>query len=327
MRSSTRSLGGRLIATLQSDWHGNPAGSIIAYSIPDVLAGKPPAIERVLAPTKAQAVEQVASSKSLLWVKMLDDVSGRLVSLARRDDGNWTQTPVALPGSSTVHLDATGDLDDQAFATVEGFLTPPALYAIRPGATPGVIDRLPARFDATKMTVEQRFATSKDGTRIPYFLVRKRGADSPVPALIHAYGGFRLAQTPTYLVDQPYRSGPAGLFWVEEGNAFVLANIRGGGEYGPRWHEATMREKHQNAFDDLAAVAEDPCSNRRFAKGTYRHLRPLERRSPHRRIDRAASRSLRRGDHRLSADRHEALFAFAPGRILDRRIWRPGQTR
>ncbi len=250
-------LDGRLIATLQSDWRGNQAGSIIAYSIPDVLAGKTPAIERVLVPTRAQAVEQVATSKSMLWVKMLDDVSGKLVSLTRGDDGNWTQTPVALPGSSTVHLDATGDADDRAFATVEGFLTPPALYAIRPRTTPSVIDRLPARFDATQMTVEQRFATSKDGTRIPYFLVRKRGADGPVPALIHAYGGFRLAQTPTYLVDQPYRSGPAGLFWVEEGNAFVLANIRGGGEYGPRWHEATMRENHQNALDDLAAVAED----------------------------------------------------------------------
>src|SRR3546814_15620909 len=101
------------------------------------------------------------------------------------------------------------------------------------------------------MTVEKRFATSKDGTKIPYFLARKAGATGPVPALIHAYGGFRAAQTPGYLTGQPYRAGPLGLFWVEDGNAYVLANIRGGGEYGPAWHQAALREKRQNSFDDL----------------------------------------------------------------------------
>src|SRR3546814_1947996 len=107
------------------------------------------------------------------------------------------------------------------------------------------------------MTVEKRFATSKDGTKIPYFLARKAGATGPVPALIHAYGGFRAAQTPGYLTGQPYRAGPLGLFWVEDGNAYVLANIRGGGEYGPAWHQAALREKRQNSFEDLHAVAED----------------------------------------------------------------------
>ena len=250
-------LDGRLFATLQSDWRGIPAGSVIDYSIPALLAGRDPEVERVFVPSHAQAVEQVGSSKSVIWVKLLDDVSGKLVALTRAGDGSWTQRAMALPAASTVTLDAAADASDLAFVTVEGFLAPPTLDAVRPDAAPVRVDALPARFDAATMDVVQRFATSKDGTKIPYFLVRKKGATGPVPALIHAYGGFRLAQTPTYLVDQPYRSGPAGLFWVEEGNAFVLANIRGGGEYGPRWHEATMREKHQNAFDDLAAVAED----------------------------------------------------------------------
>jgi len=250
-------LDGRLFATLQSDWRGIPAGSVVAYSIPAVLAGRDPQVERVLVPTRSQAVEQVGSSKSVLWVKLLDDVSGKLVALSRNTAGQWTQRAMPLPAAATISLDATADDNDLAFVTVEGFLTPPTLDAVRPDRAPVVVDALPARFDAATMDVEQRFATSKDGTRIPYFLVRKKDARGATPALIHAYGGFRLAQTPTYLVDQPYRSGPAGLFWVEEGNAFVLANIRGGGEYGPRWHDATMREKHQNAFDDLAAVAED----------------------------------------------------------------------
>ena len=254
-------LDGRLIATLASDWRGIPAGAVVAYSIADVLAGRAPTIERVLVPTATQAVEQVDSSKSVLWVKMLDNVSGRLVSLTRSANGSWTQTVAALPAASTIHLDATAGKDDLAFAMVESFLSPPALYAIRPGAKPVAVDTLPARFDASTMQVEQRFATSKDGTKIPYFLVRKKitaeSGPAPVPALVHAYGGFRNAQTPTYLVDQPYRSGPAGLFWVEEGNAFVLANIRGGGEYGPRWHQATLRENRQKAYDDLHAVGDD----------------------------------------------------------------------
>ncbi|MGU3392346.1 prolyl oligopeptidase family serine peptidase [Sphingomonas sp. M1A8_2b] len=254
-------LDGRLIATLASDWRGIPAGAVVAYSIADVLAGRSPTIERVLVPTSTLAVEQVGSSKSVLWVKMLDDVSGRLVSLTRGPDGVWTQSVAALPTASTIHLEATAGKDDLAFAMVEGFLSPPALYAVRPTAKPTAVDTLPARFDASTMQVEQRFATSKDGAKIPYFLVRKKGAPGsaavPVPALVHAYGGFRNAQTPTYLVDQPYRSGPAGLFWVEEGNAFVLANIRGGGEYGPRWHQATLRENRQKAYDDLHAVGDD----------------------------------------------------------------------
>ncbi|WP_176501505.1 prolyl oligopeptidase family serine peptidase [Sphingomonas sp. HMP9] len=250
-------LDGRLIATLASDWKGVPSGSVVDYAIADVLAGRAPTIERVLVPTATQAVEQVDSSKSVLWVKMLDDVSGRLVSLTRAADGVWTQGVVALPTASTIHLDATAGKDDVAFAMVESFLSPPALYAVRPGAKPVTVDTLPARFDASTMQVDQRFATSKDGTKIPYFLVRKKGTTGPVPALVHAYGGFRNAQTPTYLVDQPYRSGPAGLFWVEEGNAFVLANIRGGGEYGPRWHQMPLRENRQKAYDDLHAVGDD----------------------------------------------------------------------
>jgi len=129
------------------------------------------------------------------------------------------------------------------------------------------VQALPARFDASTMEVTQRFATSRDGTRIPYFLVRKKGQTGPVPALIHAYGGFQVPQTPTYLTGQPYRSGPAGLFWVEGGNAYVLANIRGGGEYGPGWHQAALREKRQNAYDDFHAVAEDLVAKGISAKG------------------------------------------------------------
>jgi prolyl oligopeptidase len=248
---------GRAIAQLVSAWRGIPAGAVVAYRIADVLAGRDPAFEQVFAPTKSQAVEQVDMGRSTIWIKLLDDVSGKLVALRRNPAGRWTQQPMALPANATVSLEAAADSRDLAFATVEGMLLPPTLYAVSTAAVPRAVQALPARFDASAMEVTQRFANSKDGTRIPYFLVRKKGSRGPVPALVHAYGGFRLAQTPTYLVEQPYRGGPSALFWVEQGNAYVLANIRGGGEYGPAWHAATLREKHQNAFDDLYAVAED----------------------------------------------------------------------
>ncbi len=250
-------LDGRVIAQLQSAWHGFAAGSLIAYRITDVLAGRAPQIESVFVPSAAQSIEEVNAGGGVIWVKLLDDVSGKLIALARGADGHWASRAVALPDKLTIHLGRAADDTPLAFATVEGFLTPPTLYAVTPSAPPKPVQALPARFDASAMEVTQRFAVSKDGTRIPYFLVRKKGASGSVPALIHAYGGFRDAQTPTYLVNQPYRAGPAGLFWVEEGNAFVLANIRGGSEYGPRWHDEGLRDHRQRVFDDLHAVAED----------------------------------------------------------------------
>jgi prolyl oligopeptidase len=172
-----------------------------------------------------------------------------------------------LAEHSTLHLLGTSGKRDLAFVTVEGMLTPPALYAVTAAAPASLVQSLPAKFDASAFTVEQRFATSKDGTWVPYFLVRKKGVEGRVPALVHAYGGFRNAQTPGYLTGQPYRAGPLGLFWVEQGNAYVLANIRGGGEYGPKWHEAALREHRQRSFDDLHAVAQDLIRTGVSAKG------------------------------------------------------------
>ncbi len=258
---------GRAIVKLNRASGRIPAGALVGYSLVDLAQGRTPAPELVLAPNARQAIEEVAASDGVLWVKLLDDVQGRLVALTRGDDGRWAQAPVALPANSTVHLAATAGRQDMAFATVEGMLTPPTLYAVERGAAPRAVQALPARFDAAQFDVVQRFATSRDGTRVPYFLVTKKGAARPAPALIHAYGGFKNAQTPTYLTDQPYRAGPLALFWVEQGGAYVLANLRGGGEYGPRWHQAGLREKRQNVFDDLHAVAEDLVKTGVSAKG------------------------------------------------------------
>ena len=231
-------------------------GSVVAFDMAAMLRGKKPEPTLVMAPTATQSIEEIAASDNILWIKALDDVSGKLMQFARQSDGSWAGRDMGLPPNSTIQIVGTADKQDLAFVTVDSMLSPTALLAVGNGP-PTLVQALPAQFDASRFTVEQRFATSKDGTRVPYFLVRKKGATAPTGTLIHAYGGFRAAQTPTYLTEQPYRSGPLGLFWVEDGAAYVLANIRGGGEYGPAWHKAALREKRQNSFDDLEAVARD----------------------------------------------------------------------
>jgi prolyl oligopeptidase len=251
---------GQAIVSLVDPLGSFQPGSVVAFDMAAMLSGQKPAPTLVMAPTASQSIEEVASTDHILWIKALDDVSGKLFALRKQADGSWSRQAISLPANSTIHVVNTGEKQDLAFATVEGMLDPTTLMAITPEAVTKV-QALPAEFDASKFTVEQRFATSKDGTKIPYFLVRNKAVTAPTGVLVHAYGGFRLAQTPTYLTEQPYRSGPLALFELEDGNAFVLANLRGGGEYGPAWHKAAMREQHQNVFDDLEAVSRDLISS------------------------------------------------------------------
>ena len=263
-------LGGFVIGKLNSPMETSAGteqpGALLAWSLDDVLDGGDPQPFAVFRPSETQAVEQVAASENKLWVKVLDNVSGKLIELTP-DATGWTERAMDLPANSTIQIAETSGTGDTAFVTVESMLTPPTLYAVPSEGEPVAIASEPAQFDASKFSVEQKFATSKDGTKVPYYLVRPAGAEGPLPTLIHAYGGFRAAQTPKYLTAEPYRSGPLGLFWVESGNAYVLANIRGGGEYGPRWHEDALREKRQNSFDDFHAVADDLVANRLASPG------------------------------------------------------------
>ncbi|HYX46379.1 MAG TPA: prolyl oligopeptidase family serine peptidase [Sphingomicrobium sp.] len=260
-------LDGRIIASLKTPWEGRPAGALVAYSIPRLLAGATPQIETIFIPNEHEAVEEVSASRGALWVKYLEDVSGRLMAMQRSPDGTWGGKLIQLPDKSTIHLNATASTSDVAFATVEGMLSPPTLFRIDPTSAPAAIQALPPQFDSSNMVVEQNFATSPDGTKIPYFLVHRKDVTGPVPVLMHAYGGFEVAQTPSYLVHEPYRSGPLALFWVQQGNAYVLANIRGGGEYGPKWHNEVLRENRQKAYDDLYAVADDLIARGMTKKG------------------------------------------------------------
>jgi prolyl oligopeptidase len=144
------------------------------------------------------------------------------------------------------------DESDDFFMTTSGYLTPTSLLVGTVGGTPEKLKELPAFFDASGLEVSQHFAVSKDGTRVPYFQVARKGIESSGdhPTLLYGYGGFEVSMTPDY-------NPRVGLAWLARGGVYVVANIRGGGEYGPRWHQAALREKRPRAYEDFAAVAED----------------------------------------------------------------------
>ena len=160
---------------------------------------------------------------------------------------------MALPENVTVGVGSGSDTDDRVFVSVSGYLTPSTLYlADAAGTGAEVIKSLPAKFDATGMRVDQFEATSADGTKIPYFVVHKDDIpmDGSNPTILYGYGGFESSLLPGY-------SATVGKLWLERGGVYVIANTRGGGEFGPKWHEAALQENRQRAHEDFQAVALD----------------------------------------------------------------------
>lgn len=244
---------GQAVFALKADWQGFRAGALIAYDLAALKAGAATAKPvLVFQPGPRQAVQQVTSTRGRLIVALLDDVKGAVDAYDLRG-GRWSGRRLDLPKNANITvIDGDGG-SEQLFATAEGFLDPTALWladAATGRAQP--VKALPARFAASGHVVEQFWATSTDGTPIPYFLVRPRTMKPGglTPTILYGYGGFELAKPPIYLPEM-------GKLWLERGGAYVIANIRGGGEFGPAWHEAVLREKRQLAFDDFAAVARD----------------------------------------------------------------------
>jgi prolyl oligopeptidase len=244
----------RMLITLRSDWNTGdvtyPQGALLGIDLDDFLAGRRD-FDVLFQPGDRVALDEVGSTRNHVLYTTLDNVRGRLYRLAPSEEG-WAREEIELPGMGTVELGTTSFLDDTFFFTYTDFLTPSSLYLVRKGAEPERVKTSPTWFDTTGMTVEQHEATSADGTKIPYFVLLPNGfvADGAHPTLLTAYGGFEVARVPKY-------SGSVGAAWVARGGVYALANIRGGGEFGPRWHRAAVQEKHQNNFDDFIAVAED----------------------------------------------------------------------
>ncbi|HEX4097080.1 MAG TPA: prolyl oligopeptidase family serine peptidase, partial [Caulobacteraceae bacterium] len=207
----------------------------------------------IMAPGPRESIEEVAIAKDRVVVAAYENVKGRALVFQRKSDGSWSRQAMALPDKASVSIVDADDRSDEAFIRVESFLDPTTLYladAATGEAKP--IKSLPPRFDASKDVVEQFEATSTDGTKIPYFVVRPKELkyDGNGPTILYAYGGFQVSMLPSY-------SASIGKLWLERGGVYVLANIRGGGEFGPAWHDAGLKTHRQRIYDDFAAVAKD----------------------------------------------------------------------
>jgi len=249
---------GRVIIRSQEAWSAGgkqfPAGTLLSVDLAQLKADpahlKPTLIYK---PGPQEALEGAAASKDMLLVSILDNVRGKTLVYRPGPNGSWTRAELALPENSTLGIADTSRTSNRALMTVTNFLTPPSLWLA--DASTGEareIMRQPPKFDASNLVAEQREATSSDGTRIPYFLVHRKDIklDGNNPTLLYAYGGFEVSQTPTY-------GATTGKLWLEKGGVYALANIRGGGEFGPSWHEAGLGTKRQIIYDDFAAVAKD----------------------------------------------------------------------
>ncbi|MCK9995783.1 MAG: S9 family peptidase [Candidatus Krumholzibacteria bacterium] len=244
----------QLLLSLRTDWTvgGNtyPADALLAIGLEDFLAGGR-SFDQLFQPEDRISLSRVSTTRDHLLVTTMDNVSSKLYKYSFTDKG-WTHKEIELPGLGSVGIFGTSDLNNDFIINYTDFTTPSSLYFMPDGEASRLFKSAPEFFDSEGMTVEQYEAASKDDTMIPYFIVMPKGfeANGKNPTMLYGYGGFEISMRPRY-------SGATGAAWVERGGVSVLANIRGGGEFGPKWHQAAMQEKHQNSFDDFIAVAED----------------------------------------------------------------------
>lgn len=251
---------GRVVIDLREDWtpagSGTtfPAGALVSVDLAELKAD-PERLKPTLiyAAGPREAMQGAAASKNVLVVSTLDNVRGRTLLFTPGPGGSWKRSSLQLPDNSTVGLADISLASDQLQITVTNFLTPPSLW-LADAATGEArqIKSQPPKFDASNLVARQYEATSSDGTKIPYFLVHRKDVrlDGSNPTLLYAYGGFEASETPAY-------SPINGKLWLERGGVYALANIRGGGEFGPKWHQAGLGTRRQIVFDDFTAVARD----------------------------------------------------------------------
>jgi prolyl oligopeptidase len=246
----------QLLLRLRSDWKVNgstyPSGSLLAADFKQYLQGDRH-FETLFLPTPRKSLAGTSATKNYLVVNELDNVKNRLYALQHKN-GQWTRTALDTPAFGSVSLTGIdADESDDYFMTVTDFLTPSSLYlGSLPSAGKEKLKSLPAYFKAGGLEISQHEATSKDGIRVPYFQVSRTNLvlNRANPTLLYGYGGFEIPMLPNY-------NAGVGSAWLERDGVYVLANIRGGGEFGPTWHEAARKQNRQRAYDDFIAVAED----------------------------------------------------------------------
>lgn len=250
----------RLIFSIHEDWTPEGQKSVVKQGSYITLeadaASKDPVHLKpsvLFEPTAQEFAQQIATTRNYVLLTTLDHVQGRAYVYSPDKAGGWTRKQLPVPDNEAVSIQATSQLDDRFFLSESGFLTPDMILLgdAADGSLKSAKSAKPL-FDASKDVVEQLMATSKDGTRIPYFVVHRKDIayDGNNPTLLTAYGGFEISLTPFY-------GSAMGKLWLERGGVFALANIRGGGEFGPAWHEAGLKTHRQRIYDDFYAVAQD----------------------------------------------------------------------
>ena len=251
---------GRVIIQSQEAW--TPAGATKAFPAGSLLSVDLAALQTdpaklrptlIYAPAAKEALQGASATKGMLLVSILDNVRGRTLLFKPGPNGSWQRSALDLPDNSSIAVADTSHSDDRALLTVTSFLTPPSQWLVDAAAgTAQKFREQPPKFDAGNLVSQQFEATSSDGTKVPYFVVHRGDMkfDGNNPTLLYAYGGFEVSQTPSY-------GASTGKLWLERGGVYVLANIRGGGEFGPAWHEAGLKTKRQIVYDDFAAIGRD----------------------------------------------------------------------
>ncbi|HET6792962.1 MAG TPA: prolyl oligopeptidase family serine peptidase [Acidimicrobiales bacterium] len=242
-----------LLVRLRTDWSVGgellPSGALVAAELEAFLDGQR-RFDVLFRPTPDTTLADHCWTRNHLVLTVERDVRSQLEVLSPAE--GWSTRPLVgeLPAWNAVAMPLESDVSDECLVLTQDFVTPPTLHLASPGGGLRVLRAAPPRFDAGGLTLTQHFATSADGTRVPYFLVGPASGDGPGPTVLTGYGGFEVSWTAEY-------SGVIGRMWLARGGRFAVANIRGGGEYGPAWHEAALRANRHRAYEDFEAVAAD----------------------------------------------------------------------
>lgn len=251
----------KLVVTLQEDWNFNEQdykqGSVLIID-PGLLRGKEGQITILIKPDRKAIVEDITVTKKGILAVILEDVKSR-VYLYEEKGGHWQSTLIDLPGTGKIEIESTNDITGEFFARYEDFLTPPTLYSVDEKLKTKIAEQQSATFDSSKFKVAQYFTKSNDGTSVPYFVIMDKNIqfNGKNPTHMFSYGGFRASMRPSYSGSYEALNGAYGKMWLERGGVYVVANIRGGGEYGPAWHAAALLENRHKAYEDFESVAED----------------------------------------------------------------------
>ena len=241
-----------LIISLAENWQGFDIGSLVAVNLDDALAQNisVDSLTLLFEPSEKRFLRSVSIGANQILVSVLDNISGQVLQL-QKVGSSWIENQVRGFEGGMLSVSSIDEWSDHTFLNSQGFTQPSSLYYSNGSKEFKKIKSVPSKFDPEKYNVEQLYAVSKDGTQIPYFQISNIGMEnnSTNPTLLYGYGGFEISQTPSYL-------SAFSRSWLDSGGVYVIANIRGGGEYGPKWHQSALKENRQRAYDDFIAVAE-----------------------------------------------------------------------